>query len=209
MRLVHDSWGFDVKLLLGSLYLICFVAGIHAQDSASNPRDTSGHVEVNGRSTPYLIRHLPVTSFPQLPAAVQSVLNQRGCTIPQTYEAHAPENVVSASLERRGVMDWAVLCSEHGTVALLVFFANGGAEPTVLASAPETERLEAHGADGVLGFDWGIDAASPQQVREAQTGMKSRPPLLDHDALADSRIDRATVYHYFSANAWTVVATAD
>ena len=32
-----------------------------------------------------------------------------------------------------------------------------------LASAPETERLQSHGATNVLGFNWGIDPASPEQ----------------------------------------------
>jgi hypothetical protein len=196
-------------LLLAAASIALAAVSLRGQSTSAAQLAESGHVEVNGHSTPFLIRHLPVDSFPQLPPAVQSVLSRRGCVIPQTYEAHAPENVISASLERRGSTDWAVLCSEHGTVSLLVFFANGAAEPTVLASAPETERLEAHGADGVLGFDWGIDAASPEQVHEAQAGMKNRPPLLDHDALADSRIDQATVYHYFAANAWTVVPTQD
>jgi len=169
----------------------------------------SGRVVVEGRSTPYLIRHLPVSSFPQLPQAVQDLLNQRGCLIPQTYQAHQPENVVQASLERRGSADWAVLCSEEGTVSLLVFFGDSQTVPRVLATAPETERLQPHGTEGVLGFDWGIDAASPEQVREAQAGMRHRPPRLDHDALADSVIDQTTVYHYFSANAWTVVPTQE
>jgi len=202
MRLVQS-------FLLAATSIALAAVPRHGQSAAATQLDTPGHVEVNGRSTPFLIRHLPVSSFPQLPVAVQRVLNQRGCVIPQTYEAHAPENVISASLKRRGSVDWAVLCSARGTVSLLVFWADSAAEPTVLASAPETERLEAHGADGVLGFDWGIDAASPEQVHEAQAGMKNRPPLLDHDALADSRIDQTTVYHYFSANAWTVVPTQD
>ena len=58
-----------------------------------------------GRLTPFLIRHLPVSSFPQLPANVAGALNQRGCMIPQTYEAHGPENVVHASLERAASSD--------------------------------------------------------------------------------------------------------
>ena len=139
--------------------------------------DESGHVEVSGRSTPFLIRHLPVSSFPQLPAAVQSVLNQRGCVIPQTYEAHAPENVVAASLARRGSADWAVLCSEHGMVSLLVFFAGGAAQPTVLASAPETERLSVHGADGVLGFDWGVHTLLTRPARTSHAGLSAADRL--------------------------------
>jgi hypothetical protein len=168
----------------------------------------TGYVEVQGRETQFLIRHLPVSSFPQLPASVQNLLNLRGCLIPQTYEAHQPENVIEASLERRGSKDWAVLCSEHGTVSLMVFFGDG-ASPAVLARARETERLQAHGADGVLGFDWGIDAVSPEQVHEAQIGMRHLPARLDHDALADSVIDQTTVYHYYAGSAWTVVETQD
>ena len=63
-------------------------------------------------------------------------LNQRGCMIPQTYEAHQPENVVHASLERAGSSDWAVLCSAQGTVSLLIFFGSDPAKPMVLAVGP-------------------------------------------------------------------------
>jgi hypothetical protein len=169
----------------------------------------SGKITVNGRLTAYLIRRLPVSSFPQLPAPVESELNRRGCLIPQTYEAHAPENVIGASLERPGSKDWAVLCSAHGTVSLLVFFGDNGTTVRVLATAQETERLEAHGAAGELGFDWGIDAATPEQVHEAQAGMRHPPPRLDHDALAEEVIDQPTVYHYFVSGSWTVVGTGD
>jgi hypothetical protein len=164
---------------------------------------------VAGRSIPYLIRHLPVSSFPELPAEIQSQLNQRGCLIPQTYEAHHPENVVRASLERRGSSDWAVLCSAQGTVSLLVFLEGNSAQPILLASAQETERLQAHGSSGVLGFNWGIDPATPERIHEAQSGMKRRPARLDHDALADSIVDRQTVYHFYAKSFWTLVDMQD
>jgi hypothetical protein len=189
----------------------------NAAEGVGDVLNESGKIIMSGHATPYLIRHLPVSSFPQLPAAVRDELNRRGCLIPQTYEAHAPENVIEASLERPGSRDWAVLCSEHGTVSLLVFFGEGASTTRpagelgarVLATAPETERLAAHGAAGVLGFDWGIDPATPEQVHEAQAGMQPPPPRLDHDALADSVIEQSTVYHYYAGNAWTVVATGN
>jgi len=133
------------------------------------------------------------------------LLNRRGCLIPQTYEAHGPENVVHASLERAGSSDWAVLCSAEGTVSLLVFFGSTPAQLVVLASAPETERLQAHDPSGVLGFNWGIDPASPEQIRTAQIGLLHRPALADHDALADSLLDHRTVYHFYAKNAWIVL----
>jgi hypothetical protein len=173
----------------------------------------SGQIVIAGHSMPYLIRHLPVSSFPQLPQAVAKALAERGCQIPQTYQAHRPENVVGASLERAGSTDWAVLCSAQGTVSLLVFFGSasagevGVARAQVLASAVETERLQAHGAvGGVLGFNWAIDPATPDQVHDAQAGMDKRPARVDHDALADTLVDRHTVYHFYTHGAWIALA---
>jgi len=129
----------------------------------------SGQILVGGQMTHYLIRHLPVSSFPALPAAIQSQLDLRGCLIPQTYEARRPENVVRASLERQGSSDWTVLCSAKGTVSLLVFFGGDPGHPFTLASAPETERLQSHDRSGVLGFNWGIDPHRPSRcVRPRQ-----------------------------------------
>lgn len=180
------------------------------QRSASAQLTESGQIVVGGQSMPYLIRHLPVTSFPELPQRVVEALNRRGCLIPQTYEAHGPENVVHASLERAGSSDWAVLCSTGGVVSLLVFFGGEAStvqsQPMVLASAPETERLHPHPVTGVLGFNWGIDAATPEQVHQAQAGMDKRPARVDHDALADSLVDRRTVYHFYARGAWVVLA---
>jgi len=197
-----------IRPIFGLLLVFCF-ASIRSQDSVSPQLDESGQITINGRATPYLIRRLPINAFPQLPPAVQVVLNRRGCLIPQTYEAHHPENVVNASLERRGSSDWAVLCSAGGAVSLLVFFAGNPGQPMVLASALETERLHAHEASNRLGFDWAIDPASPEKVHEAQLGMRHPPPRLDHDALADSIIDHATIYHLFSNGVWTLVDTED
>ena len=163
----------------------------------------AGQIVIAGKPTAYVIRHLPVSSFPELPSAVVDLLTQRGCTIPQTFEAHRPENVVHASLERAGSSDWAVLCSVKGTVSLLVFFDGGrGGEtvekPVILVTAPEEQRLQSHDASGVLGFNWGIDPASPQRVHEAQVGMARLPARVDHDALADSIVDRRTIYHFYT-----------
>lgn len=200
---------FKSALLFGLLFLFSCLPCIRTQDASSAPLDVSGQINVAGPSTPYLIRHLPVSSFPQLPPAVQAALSRRGCLIPQTYEAHGPENVIHASLEGHGTSDWAVLCSSNGAVSLLVFFAGNTADPMVLATAPETERLQSHGSSNVLGFNWGIDPASPEEIREARQGMRHPPPRLDHDALADSVVDGATIYHFYSKNAWALIDTQD
>jgi len=174
-------------------------------NSAPAPLSVSGQIVVAGQSIPYLIRHLPISSFPNLPEELAVQLNRRGCLIPQTYEAHHPENVVHASFERPGSSDWAVLCSAQGTVSLLVFFSSAPSKLNVLSAAPETERLQAHDPSGVLGFNWGIDPASPEQVSQAQASLLRRPTPVDHDALADSLVDQHTVYHFYLKNAWIVL----
>ena len=191
-------------LLLGVLLCACTLLPAQQQPNPAQLTE-SGQIVLAGHSTPYLIRHLPVSSFPELPAAVQDLLNRRDCLIPQTYEAHHPENVIHASLERPGSSDWAVLCSAQGTVSLLVYFSSAPAKLLVLAASPETERLQAHDPSGVLGFNWGIDPASPEQIRTAQIGLLHRPALVDHDALADSLVDHRTVYHFYLKNAWIVL----
>ena len=203
-----DRAGRQIKYACTVLFLLVCLARVPAQESGS-PLDTSGQTSIDGHTAPYLIRHLPVNAFPQLPSAVQGALTRRGCLIPQTYEAHRPENIVRASLERKGSSDWAVLCSVDGTVSLLVFLASANGEPAVLASASETSRLQAHGSSSVLGFNWAIDPASPERVHEARLDMRYPPPRPDHDALADSIVDRKTVYRFYSRGTWTILETED
>ena len=191
--------------LLGGLLSASCLLPAQPAGQAETPLNVSGRIAIGGRSFPYLIRHLPLSAFPELPEELVRLLDLRGCLVPQTYEAHRPENVVHASLERPGSSDWAVLCSARGTVSLLVFFSSAPTDLHVLAAAPETDRLQARDRSGELGFNWGIDPASPEQVRQAQTGMEHRAPPLDHDAVADAVIDHRTVYHFFARNAWTVL----
>ena len=200
-----------VAWMVGAAALLALVAPAEAQ-STQPPADPAplqltetGHIAQGGQSVAYVVRRLPPSSFPNLPKAIADQLTRRDCMIPQTYEAHQPENVVHASLEGAGASDWAVLCSAKGTVSLLIFFGSAPERPTVLATAPVTERLQPSGAGGGLGFNWGIDPASPLRVHEAQTGMVRRPPAPSHDALADSVIEHRTVYHFFSRGTWTLL----
>lgn len=189
--------------------LVCFsILLIRSQESAPL-LDTAGETTVGGHTASYLIRHLPINAFPQLPLAIQQALTRRGCLIPQTYEAHQPENVIHASLDHRGSSDWAVLCSAGGKVSLLVFFSGNNGEPTVLAAVPETSRLQAHGPSNRLGFNWAIDPAAPETVHEAQLNMHHPPPRPDHDAIADSIIDGRTIFRFYSHGTWTTLDTED
>ncbi|WP_263353112.1 hypothetical protein [Acidicapsa acidisoli] len=195
------------QLAMAATLLLCAHTGGASPEAGQMMKPSSlvetGYLSIAGREVPYRIRNLPVSSFPELPSDVADALTTRGCLIPQTYEAKHPENVIHASLEGPGSNDWAVLCSTQGRVSLLVFFANASpANPSILSAAAETDRLQAHDASGELGFNWGIDPASPSRIHDAQAGMAHRPPAPDHDCLADTTVDHKTVYHLYRNGAW-------
>lgn len=194
------------RILLGLLLAAVFAS---AQNFELEHLVTRGQIDMNGSMRAYVVRHLPPSSFPDLPITVSGELTERGCLIPQTYEAHRPENVIHGSFEKPDSSDWAVLCSIEGKVSLLVFFGAAPGKPIVLATAAETARLQRQDSSGLLGFNWGIDTATPEAVHEAQIGVVPHPPRLDHDAVADSVIDQKTVYHYFANGAWTLAETAN
>jgi hypothetical protein len=196
---------------LGLAFGLCLDSGAQAVGTYSsekvvpNPLLETGTVSVGTQKFPYKIRNLPVSSFPDLPAAVATALTERGCVIPQTYEAHRPENVIHGSFEKAGSEDWAALCSAEGRVSLLVFFASSLDKPFVLSGAATFERLQDHSAGGELGFNWGIDPAGPKRIHDAQASMAHHPPPPDHDSLADSKVDHETIFHLYRNGAWETV----
>ncbi len=199
------SWNPILRLLLLPLVL-CAVSSARAQSVTESI--ASGSLRVNGVARAYRFRRLPVSSFPEIPSPIAATLAQRGCMIPQTWQAHRPENVIHGSFQRPGSQDWAVLCSVNGLTSLLVFFSDASApqpatpQPIELVQWPETSRLQKHDPTGVLGFNWGIDAATPAQFHDAFASQDTPPTTPDHDSVADSVIDRRTIYHLFAQGKW-------
>lgn len=163
----------------------------------------TGSMRIHGQEATYSFRRLPVSSFPDLPQTVAAALTERGCMIPQTWQAHRPENVIEGSFAHIGSEDWAVLCSVKGETSLLVFFAEASPQhPQELAEWPEMSRLQRHDPSGVLGFNWGIDAATPEQFHDALASQDQPPAMPNHDAVADSVIDQKTIYHLYALGRW-------
>lgn len=146
----------------------------------------------------YSIRLLPVSSFPQLPSAVVQQLSQMGCMIPQTYEAHGPENVVSGSFEKQGSSDWAVLCSVKGTTTLYVFFQSNLASPVALRHQLDGKWL---GRDGA----WSLDYGSAWGISAIPSRVMPRTEHIEHDGVQDSFVEQSSTIHYFDDERWTLL----
>jgi hypothetical protein len=156
----------------------------------------SGQVVVAGQTHSYRIRRLPLSSFPELPASVSSALAQRGCTVPQTWEAKRPENVIHGAFYQAGHQDWAILCSLHGESSLFVF-RDGMGVPLELMSYRDKDRLASVNETGQFGYAWAIDPAPPSRFKQFAPGQH-----FDHEGIEDSLIENSSTLRYFRDGQW-------
>jgi hypothetical protein len=178
--------------------VLALAASLPAQlDTAPGEVIEQGSLPGTGdRPILYRIRLLPPSSYPQLPAFVRQTLQQRGCMIPQTYQAHGPENVIRGDFERAGSPGWALLCSSQNVSTLLVFL-DAASPPVELATHPDTAMCEAHDLTGVLGFAWLLDPAHPFEILAHPA---NRP--YDHDGITDVFLGRYAAIHYYREGKW-------
>lgn len=160
----------------------------------------------DGHQIAYRIRLLPLASFPAVPQGIRTELEARSCMVPQTYEAHAPENVLHGAFERQGANDWAVLCSTNGSTSLLVFFADRQNAPFTLASGKNSQWIAVAPTGQVLGFAWGIDAVGPAEMA---LDTHAAPETFDHDGVRGEFIAASPTLHYFQKGEWTSFSPSD
>lgn len=119
--------------------------------------------------------------------------------VPQTWEAHHPENVIHGAFFQAGHQDWAILCSRQGESSLLVF-QNGMGMPVELASHKDKDRLAPINATGQLGYAWAIDPASLTRMRQFAPEQR-----FNHEGIEDSLIEHSSVLHYWREGQWLVL----
>ncbi|WP_158752011.1 hypothetical protein [Acidobacterium sp. S8] len=180
------------KLVIGTV-LITASSMVAAQDAEQVLRVHKGDQS-------YAFRMLPPASFAELPAPVLADLEKRRCLIPQSYEAHEPENIVHGSFRQKGSSDWAALCSRNGTTTLLIYWSGSAAKPGEIASQENTETADPHDTTNVLGYARGIDTASPTTIEETLVNKPYGP--FDHDGIKDAHIEKSSVIHYFKNGTW-------
>lgn len=185
------------------LIVCCAIAGVVAvAQVAPNPQpqfeqDETGVTAFSGNPhVPYRIRLLPVSSFPQLPPSVARQLDQMGCMIPQTFEAHEPENVIKGSFEKPGSSDWAVLCSHKHVTTLYVFFQSSLDHPIALRSQPD---------DKWIGIEWSQNYGSAWGISTVPAEVLPRTAQADHDGINDEFVGQSSVVRYFRDGQWTIL----
>lgn len=197
--------GFVAAALLKAPRVAAFAQG--ASPPMESERTEAGRARLSsGKDVLYRIRLLPVASFPALPQAIASQLRQRGCMVPQTYEARRPENAIRGAFEQQGSDDWAVLCSVDGVTTLLVFFGSHPDAPIVLRRQRDAEWLGAE-IVGEYGSAWGLSKARPSQIQATKPG--GGLGVIDHDGIDDAFVERSSTIHYFHDGEWKALAAGN
>lgn len=106
---------------------------------------------------------LDPSAFTAVPPAVRSGLKEQGCTVPQTFLAREPENVVRGSFTAPSAREWAALCSVGGVSEILVFRATSTQPVARLARFPDEVFVQAV-APGRSGYSR-LLRAMPSPVR--------------------------------------------
>ena len=169
---------------------LSFFAWVQLPGQNCTSHSRSGKIIFDGHPTPYLIRHLPVSSFPQLPPPSRT----RSPTAAASFRKPTRRTSRKMSFTpASSTMARPTGPSSAPSMELSRCWSSSRAAPAtpcVLASAPETERLQSHGSSGVLGFNWGIDPASPEQVHEAQMDMPHPPAAHSTTMHSPTPVDR-------------------
>lgn len=152
---------------------------------------------------------LPPSAFPQLPPAVARDLVRRGCTVPQTFDAATPNNVISGEFARRGQTDWAVLCSRGRRSSILVFWRGSVKSVSEIARAADISFLQGIGGDRI-GFSRQIGVADRKRILACYAEFGGpRPPAITHHGIEDAYVEKASSVHYFHRGRWLELQGTD
>lgn len=141
---------------------------------------------------------LPPSAFPELPRHVRTVLEDRGCGIPQSVYASTPHNIVPGRFFGTEVQAWAVLCSVDFTSSILVFPDDGASQPVELSPSPDRNYLQDFGSEGIV-YSRAIDIAGADRIRRLheEFGGPALPAPIEHDGIEDLFVGKASLVHYW------------
>jgi hypothetical protein len=146
-----------------------------------------------------------------LPKALQAALEERGCTIPQTFIGGPPHNVIKGHFVGVRSNDWAVLCSRNNVSVILVF---GGGMPDVVneigreRDATSLQRVDpGSGRASFMGYSRTIDPVSPAYIQQ-HNEPGTLPQPLNHEGIEDST-GKGSVIWYWANTRWVTLRGAN
>lgn len=147
--------------------------------------------------------------FSELPSAIRTDLEKRGCTVPQPA-VDGKRNVVRGRFLTGRRIDWAVLCSRDRHSAILVFDGTSADWIAELGSEPDMNYLQVVDRAGAIGYSRVVAVAAPNAVRQrVRSDGPIAPDRIDHDGIEDAFVGKSSLIWYWSGQRWLRLAAAD
>ena len=171
--------------------------GTQSQAQPASAGDTARASTVLVTDEPPGIRLFALDSFPSLPTNVRAQLSQRGCSVPQAYHSLDPHNVISGEFAAPGQTDWAALCAQGDSAAIVVVW--GG--PTRCDTPVEGMEIS----------NWrAIGGASMEYILEhAREFNGPAPPAKDHAGINNIYVGKASEVLFCHQGKWVKLQGAD
>lgn len=154
------------------------------------------------------VRVVPIEQFTGVPAIIRAAFRAQGCAVPQTYGSEANHNVISGDFASAGQTDWAALCVQGDSAAIVVVWAGKQHCPSVFAWASLASFMQQTGADSAA-YSRAIGPLSGAQVGQRWHDYGGPVPQSVHGGIEDAFLEKASVVHYCSAGVWLTLGAAD
>jgi hypothetical protein len=153
---------------------------------------------------------LKPNAFKELPRSIVLELAHRRCSIPQATTEPVGHNVISGQFAVRGQIDWAALCSVDGVSSILIFWKGSATNVASIAPRRDKEFIQAFDK-GLFGFSRRIRAVNRDSILSHYKayGGPSPPAVIDHQAIEDAYVQKASVFWYYYQARWLRLTGAD
>ena len=147
--------------------------------------------------------------LPGIPRWLTTELTRRHCSIPQSFGANRPHNIIRGFFNDGNVTDWAVVCSRERVSTILVFWDEEAQKVAELSSEPDANFLQVV-LRGEIGFSRAIGVATPATIRgyHRAFGDGVLPPL-SHSGINDAFVGKGSVVWYWGGGKWLRLTGAD
>jgi len=147
--------------------------------------------------------------FPGIPQWLTTELTRRHCSIPQSFGANRPDNIIRGLFNDGNVRDWAVLCSRERVSTILVFWDEQAQNVAELSAEQDANFLQVVLPDKI-GFSREIGVAKPATIRgyHRAIGDGVLPPL-SHSGIDDAFVGKGSVVWYWRRGKWLRLTGAD
>jgi hypothetical protein len=157
--------------------------------------------EVDWNAEAKNITRLSPLDFTEVPEPIRKALDKEGCAIPQTMLSPR-HNVVHGEFVQKGQVDWVALCSKQGASSLFFIWGGKATCPNRIGASDDKDFLQGV-RDEKVAFSRRIDAISKEGLKYKYDRRPAKAPKdMDHDALRDAFLEKASSILYCSNNKW-------